>query len=147
MATIRHHTRIDASPDDVWAIVADAGGIADWAPGIEPGTVEWDEATATRTIDMGGMKIVEAIVSLARGLGLPITVEGIENATVLDELRKMGNLVGQGYFYGRPENAAETAARLANKKLLAVSSVIHQITKFDPARVAAIPAALDRKAS
>jgi carbon monoxide dehydrogenase subunit G len=63
MATIRHHTRIDASPDDVWAIVADAGGIADWAPGIEPGTVEWDEATATRTIDMGGMKIVEAIVT------------------------------------------------------------------------------------
>ena len=96
--------------------------------------------------DQTNSKIVEAIVSLARGLGLPITVEGIENATVLDELRKMGNLVGQGYFYGRPENAAETAARLANKKLLAVSSVIHQITKFDPARVAAIPAALDRKA-
>lgn len=63
MATIRHHARIDASPDDVWAIVSDAGGIADWAPGIEPGTVEWDEATATRTIDMGGMKIVEAIVT------------------------------------------------------------------------------------
>lgn len=63
MATIRHHTRIDASPDDVWTIVADAGGIADWAPGIEPGAVEWDEATATRTIDMGGMKIVEAIVT------------------------------------------------------------------------------------
>jgi carbon monoxide dehydrogenase subunit G len=63
MATIRHHTRIDASPDDVWAIVADAGGIADWAPGIEPGTVEWDEATATRTIDMGGMKIVEQVVT------------------------------------------------------------------------------------
>jgi carbon monoxide dehydrogenase subunit G len=63
MATIRHHTRIDASPDDVWAIVSDAGGIADWAPGIEPGTVEWDEATATRTLDMGGLKIVEQVVT------------------------------------------------------------------------------------
>lgn len=63
MATIRDHARIDASPDDVWTIVADAGGIADWAPGIEPGAVEWDEAAATRTIDMGGMKIVEAVVT------------------------------------------------------------------------------------
>jgi diguanylate cyclase (GGDEF)-like protein len=65
-------------------------------------------------------KIVEAIVSLARGLGLPITVEGIENANVLKELRKMGNLNGQGYHYGRPEDAAQTAERLARKKLLAV---------------------------
>jgi diguanylate cyclase (GGDEF)-like protein len=65
-------------------------------------------------------KIVEAIVSLARGLGLPITVEGIENANVLKELRKMGTLNGQGYHYGRPEDAARTAERLARKKLLAV---------------------------
>ena len=45
MATIRHHARIDASPDDVWAIVSDAGGIADWAPGMEPGSVVWDGTT------------------------------------------------------------------------------------------------------
>jgi carbon monoxide dehydrogenase subunit G len=63
MATIRHHVRINASPDDVWAVVSDAGGIADWAPGIEPGSVEWDEATSTRTIDMGGLKIVEQVVT------------------------------------------------------------------------------------
>jgi diguanylate cyclase (GGDEF)-like protein len=69
-------------------------------------------------------KIVEAIVSLARGLGLPITIEGIENANVLKELRKMGNLNGQGYHYGRPEDAAQTAERLARKKLLAVRGAV-----------------------
>lgn len=61
MATIRHHARIDASPDDVWAIVADAGSIADWAPGMEPGSVEWDGTT--RIIDMGGLKIAEEVVT------------------------------------------------------------------------------------
>jgi uncharacterized protein YndB with AHSA1/START domain len=59
MATIRHHARIDASPDDVWAIVSDAGAIHEWFPGID--SVEWD-GTA-RTIDMGGLKIVETVVT------------------------------------------------------------------------------------
>jgi diguanylate cyclase (GGDEF)-like protein len=70
--------------------------------------------------DGTNVKIVEAIVSLARGLGLPITVEGIENANVLKQLRKMGRLNGQGYHYGRPEDAAQTVERLSRKKLLAV---------------------------
>jgi hypothetical protein len=61
MATIRHHARIDASPDDVWAIVSDAAGIADWAPGMDPGCVEWDGTT--RTIDMGGLTIAEEVVT------------------------------------------------------------------------------------
>ena len=64
-------------------------------------------------------KIVEAIVSLGRGFDLPITAEGIENAEVLKALRQMGQLKGQGYLYGRPEDAAKTHTRLAEKKLLA----------------------------
>ena len=63
-------------------------------------------------------QVVEAIVSLARGLGLPITVEGVENSSVLELLRTLGNLNGQGYLYGRPEDAAQTLARLAKKGLL-----------------------------
>jgi diguanylate cyclase (GGDEF)-like protein len=65
-------------------------------------------------------KVVEAIVSLGRGLDLPITAEGIENDAVLTALQKMGHLKGQGYLYGRPEDAAKTIDRLARKKLLAV---------------------------
>jgi EAL domain-containing protein (putative c-di-GMP-specific phosphodiesterase class I) len=84
--------------------------------------------------DGTNVKIVEAIVSLARGLGLPITVEGIENANVLKQLRKMGRLNGQGYHYGRPEDAAQTVERLSRKKLLAVPA---QDTAADGVVVAA----------
>ncbi len=64
-------------------------------------------------------KIVEAIVSLGRGFDLPITAEGIENAEVLKALSTMGQLKGQGYLYGRPEDATKTFARLKDKRMLA----------------------------
>lgn len=63
--------------------------------------------------------IVEAITALGKGLGLPITVEGIETPEVLDQLRALGELKGQGYLYGRPETAEMTAKRLAELDLLA----------------------------
>ncbi|WP_299192065.1 EAL domain-containing protein [uncultured Erythrobacter sp.] len=58
-------------------------------------------------------KIVDAIVSLGRGLELPITAEGIEDETILNVLKKMGKLKGQGYLYGKPENGAQVRERLA----------------------------------
>jgi len=48
---------IDASPDDVWALAGDFGGI-DWMPGIESVTVDGDD----RTINTSGMTIVERLV-------------------------------------------------------------------------------------
>ncbi|MGB3796683.1 MAG: EAL domain-containing protein [Alteraurantiacibacter sp.] len=65
-----------------------------------------------------GRALVEAIVSLGKGLSLPITAEGIENSDVLDQLQGMGELQGQGYLYGRPEDAAATRARLAALDML-----------------------------
>ncbi|OYX63932.1 MAG: GGDEF-domain containing protein [Sphingomonadales bacterium 32-64-17] len=60
-----------------------------------------------------GSELVEAIVSLGHGMDLPITAEGIETPKVLEALRKFGQLKGQGYLYGRPEDAAATRERLA----------------------------------
>jgi diguanylate cyclase (GGDEF)-like protein len=62
--------------------------------------------------------LVEAIVALGRGLSLPVTAEGVETAAILQALQNMGDLKGQGYFYGRPEDAAATRERLAEKRLL-----------------------------
>lgn len=59
------------------------------------------------------LDVVEAMVSLGRGLGLPITVEGIENGSVLDALAQIGQIEGQGYHYGLPESGAAVRARLA----------------------------------
>lgn len=63
-------------------------------------------------------ELVRAIVSLGKGLALPVTAEGIENHKVLDALRNLGEIKGQGYHYGRPENAESTRQRLAALNLL-----------------------------
>ncbi|MEM6907797.1 MAG: EAL domain-containing protein [Pseudomonadota bacterium] len=57
-------------------------------------------------------KVVDAIVSLGRGLDMPITAEGIEDEEILRSLRTMGRLKGQGYLYGKPETAAQVRERL-----------------------------------
>ncbi|MGB3165814.1 MAG: EAL domain-containing protein [Alteraurantiacibacter sp.] len=67
-----------------------------------------------------GSELLNAIVALGRGLSLPVTAEGIENGTVLEKLRNLGEIKGQGYLYGRPEDADAVLARLGNAGLLAV---------------------------
>lgn len=65
-----------------------------------------------------GKELVEAIVSLGRGLKLPVTAEGVESNDVLEALKGMGQLKGQGYLYGKPEDAKATKARLAEMNKL-----------------------------
>jgi diguanylate cyclase (GGDEF)-like protein len=60
-----------------------------------------------------GSRIVDAILKLGHGLDLPITAEGIENDQIHRELTGQPNLRGQGYHYGKPENAVAVRARLA----------------------------------
>jgi diguanylate cyclase (GGDEF)-like protein len=57
-------------------------------------------------------KIVEAIISLGRGLDLPLTAEGVEDEQILAALKSMGRLKAQGYVYGLPEDADAVRARL-----------------------------------
>ncbi len=62
--------------------------------------------------------LVRAIVSLGKGLSLPVTAEGIENGEVLEKLKGLGEIKGQGYLYGRPEDGETTRARLTGLGLL-----------------------------
>jgi len=71
------------------------------------------------TREHGSSELVSAIVSLGRGLSLPVTAEGVETATILEALKAIGPLKGQGYLYGYPEDAATTLERLAGLQLLA----------------------------
>lgn len=67
-------------------------------------------------------RIVEAIISLGRGLDLPLTAEGVEDEQILQALKSMGRLKAQGYLYGLPEDAEAVRARLkAVGKLTGVS--------------------------
>ncbi|MEP3050102.1 MAG: EAL domain-containing protein [Erythrobacter sp.] len=77
-------------------------------------------------------KIVDAIVSLGNGLDMPITAEGIEDEDILNSLKSMGALKGQGYLYGKPETSEQVRRRLASIGLLKQAQKGAQITA-DPA--------------
>ena len=86
-----------------------------------------------------GRALVEAMVSLGKGLSLPVTAEGVENSEVLSQLQGMGDLQGQGYHYGRPEDAAATRKRLASLDMLSkdnLASIAGQTSSADDQRQA-----------
>ncbi|QNQ11010.1 putative bifunctional diguanylate cyclase/phosphodiesterase [Sphingomonas alpina] len=59
--------------------------------------------------------IVNAITRLGDSLNLPITAEGIEDASIEERLRALGCSKGQGYLYGRPLSVANVRRLLAEK--------------------------------
>ncbi|GAB5349668.1 putative bifunctional diguanylate cyclase/phosphodiesterase [Alteriqipengyuania sp. 357] len=63
--------------------------------------------------------IVSTLVSLGKGLQIPVTAEGVEDDSILETLRGMGEMKGQGYLYGKPEDAAAVVKRLGELDMLA----------------------------
>ncbi len=79
-------------------------------------TIKIDQSFVTDMLkDAEDEKLVEAIVSLGRVLGLRTTAEGIETKAVLDKLIALGCDAGQGFLFGRPEpmTAAAVTEELA----------------------------------
>jgi len=60
--------------------------------------------------DIADGKIVLALASLARGLGLEIVAEGVETAAQLDFVKNCGCHEAQGYLIGRPLAPADFLA-------------------------------------
>jgi carbon monoxide dehydrogenase subunit G len=58
MASIRYHARINRSPDEVWALVSDAGGLEAWFPGVDACTFDGE----VRTVSTMGIEIEERVV-------------------------------------------------------------------------------------
>jgi mxaD protein len=59
MASRSAEIRIDRSPDAVWAVVGDFGGLAGWMPGVETCRTDGD----TRVIGMLGIEIAERLLA------------------------------------------------------------------------------------
>lgn len=57
-------------------------------------------------------RIVEAMLGLARCLGMPAVAEGIEDQSLLDQLRLKGCDFGQGFYFGKAMNAESVKAML-----------------------------------
>lgn len=54
-------------------------------------------------------KIVSAIAGLGKALGMPVTAEGVETEASAETLRSLGCEQAQGYLFGHPVTASETA--------------------------------------
>jgi hypothetical protein len=47
MANARHHARLAAPAEEVWALIRDPGGIAGWLPGVEAVRMDGDDRIVT----------------------------------------------------------------------------------------------------
>lgn len=57
-------------------------------------------------------KIVRSLLALSADMGLECVIEGVETAEEIAEIRKLGGLLVQGYFYSPPLPPAEALAYL-----------------------------------
>jgi diguanylate cyclase (GGDEF)-like protein len=69
--------------------------------------------------------IVVAIVRLGESLAMPITAEGVEDEETAVELTRLGCAKGQGWHFGRPASADDTARLLAARGLLRTAPPPH----------------------
>ncbi|MGF0536785.1 EAL domain-containing protein [Agrobacterium sp. ES01] len=60
--------------------------------------------------DQTSLTIVQTIMSMSNGLGLKVVAEGIETRDEWHLLRLAGCQQGQGYFFGKPQSAADLLA-------------------------------------
>lgn len=60
--------------------------------------------------------IIRAISTLADGIGVPVTVEGIEDAATHAAVAGFGCAVGQGWYFGKPMNGDQASALLRSRK-------------------------------
>ena len=65
-----------------------------------------------------GIGILESVVNMARMMGLPIIVEGVETQKQEDFLRSMGCRYTQGYYYYRPLSIEQFEELLADERRL-----------------------------
>ena len=75
--------------------------------------LEMDEQSAEK-----GYGILEAIISMARFMGMKIIAEGVETKEQMDYLLNMGCTYGQGYYFYHPMPISVFEPLLANKNNL-----------------------------
>ena len=74
---------------------------------IDRSFVSPDGASAQNSV------IVRSVAALGSGLGIPITAEGVETATQLDQIKADGCTCVQGYYFSRPVPADDIGPLLA----------------------------------
>jgi EAL domain-containing protein (putative c-di-GMP-specific phosphodiesterase class I) len=65
--------------------------------------------------DRESAAIVRAVTTLADALGVPVTVEGIEDAATHAAVAGFGCAVGQGWYFGKPMTGDQAASLLRSR--------------------------------
>jgi diguanylate cyclase (GGDEF)-like protein len=84
---------------------------------------------STITRDPESAAIIRAVTTLADGLGVPVTVEGIEDAAVHAAVAGFGCAVGQGWYFGKPMSADQATALLRSRRGEAANSLLQPSRK------------------
>ena len=71
---------------------------------------------STLTRDAESSAIIRAVTTLADGLGVPVTVEGIEDAATHAAVAGFGCAVGQGWYFGKPMSADQASSLLRARR-------------------------------
>ncbi|MEH6487624.1 putative bifunctional diguanylate cyclase/phosphodiesterase [Hyphomonas oceanitis] len=81
---------------------------------------------ATMTHNPTSRKIVEALVSLAASMDVEVTAEGVETSDMAFQLRDIGCLTAQGYYFGRPSmpSSVNAFSPLAHDQLERLKAMI-----------------------
>jgi diguanylate cyclase (GGDEF)-like protein len=69
---------------------------------------------ATATADSPTPPLLRAIALLSNALGLPVIVEGVEDAHQAVTVQSLGYSFAQGFYYGRPQSRLAIVASLAD---------------------------------
>ena len=72
--------------------------------------------TATIHRDPQSAAIVRAVTTLANALNVPVTIEGVEDATTHAAVRGFGCAFAQGWHFGKPMSAREARALLSRSE-------------------------------
>jgi EAL domain-containing protein (putative c-di-GMP-specific phosphodiesterase class I) len=72
------------------------------------------DRTFVNDLQRGGRTIIKAAGDVAREFGRAVIVEGVETAEMLREIRELGIVLVQGYYFARPMPLPEVRTWLRN---------------------------------
>jgi EAL domain-containing protein (putative c-di-GMP-specific phosphodiesterase class I) len=85
-------------------------------------TIKIDRSFVTGMREGGNAEIIRAIISLAGGLAMNVTAEGVETAEQVANLKALACEFGQGYFFHRPLTAEAARRVLSTKTVVSAGS-------------------------
>jgi diguanylate cyclase (GGDEF)-like protein len=88
-------------------------------------TLKIDRSFINGMEESGNGEIIRAIVSLAAGLAMSVTAEGVETAEQVARLKELACESGQGFFFFKPLTGADAHAVLQSRTRALLDRAVH----------------------